>query len=186
MCTRPIHWDKHGVVYAGLQKNIGPAGAAVVVIRDDLIGHQKKDTPVMCDWSTFDKAPNHYHNTPACYPIYVAGLNIAHMKKKGLQYYQDLATQKSKLVYDYIDSSEGYYINPVDPKYRSRMNIPFRVKNDDKLEAKFLAEAATANLVDLKGHRSVGGCRASIYNAMPLEGVQALVNFMKKFREENQ
>ena len=107
------------------------------------------------------------------------------MKSKGLQYYQDEAARKSQLLYNYIDSTEGYYTNPVDPRYRSRLNIPFRVKKDDKVEAKFLKEAAEHGLIELKGHRSVGGCRASIYNAMPIEGVEALINFMKKFREEN-
>lgn len=185
-CSRPINWEKYGVVYAGSQKNVGPAGATITIIREDLIGHQRADTPLICDWSIFNKAPNTYHNTPVCWSIYVCGLNIAHMKKNGLAYYQELAEKKSKLVYDFIDGSDGYYSNPVEPKYRSRMNIPFRVKKDDTLEAKFLKEAAAANLVELKGHRSVGGCRASIYNAMPYEGVEALVNFMKKFRDENQ
>jgi len=95
MCSRPVDWTKYGVVYAGAQKNIGPAGACVVVIREDLIGHQRKDTPIMCDWNTFNKAPNQYFNTPACWPIYVCGLNIAHMKSKGLQHYQDLAQARS-------------------------------------------------------------------------------------------
>jgi len=96
-----------------------------------------------------------------------------------------MASRKSKLLYDLIDSSSDYFSNPVDPRYRSRMNIPFRIKKDDKLEAKFLKEAQEIGLIELKGHRSVGGCRASIYNAMPMEGVEALVNFMKKFRDEN-
>lgn len=90
-CSRPINWDKYGVVYGGAQKNIGPAGATITVIREDLIGHQRKDTPLICDWHTFDKAPNTFHNTPVCWSIYVCGLNIAHMKKNGLAYYQDLA-----------------------------------------------------------------------------------------------
>lgn len=97
-----------------------------------------------------------------------------------------MAKTKSSLLYDFIDSSSDYYSNPVDPRYRSRMNIPFRVKKDEKLEAKFLKEAQESGLIELKGHRSVGGCRASIYNAMTVEGVEALVNFMKKFRDENQ
>jgi len=184
--TRPIQWEKYGVVYGGAQKNLGPAGVTVTVIRDDLIGHHRKDTPLICEWATFDKAPNTYHNTPVCWSIYMTGLNIAHMKKNGLAYYQEHAEKKSKLLYDFIDSSNDYYTNPVDPRYRSRLNIPFRVKKDDALETKFLKEAADAGLIELKGHRSVGGCRASIYNAMPIEGVEALINFMKKFRDENQ
>jgi len=107
------------------------------------------------------------------------------MKKNGLAYYEDLAKKRSSLLYDYIDQSEGYYTNPVEPKYRSRMNLPFRVKSDEALENKFLKEAETHGLIELKGHRSVGGCRASLYNAMPIEGVQALIDFMNKFRTEN-
>ena len=164
---------------------MGPAGVTVTVIRDDLIGKHRADTPIMCDWSTFNKAPNTYYNTPVCYSIYVAGLNIAHMKKNGLKYYEDEAQRKSKLLYDFIDGSNDYYSNPIDKKYRSRLNIPFRVKKDEALETKFLAEAAKHGLVELKGHRTVGGCRASIYNAMPYEGVEALINFMKQFMDEN-
>lgn len=113
------------------------------------------------------------------------GLNLAHMNKLGLAHYQELANRRASLLYDYIDNSEDYYSNPVDPRYRSRTNIPFRVKKDEKLENKFLAEAQKAGLIELKGHRSVGGCRASCYNAMPIEGVEALVDFMKRFKEEN-
>jgi len=141
---------------------------------------------MLFDWKVFRDAPNKFHNTPACYPIYVCGLNLAYMKRQGgLQHLEDMASRKSKLLYDLIDSSSDYFSNPVDPRYRSRMNIPFRIKKDDKLEAKFLKEAQEIGLIELKGHRSVGGCRASIYNAMPIEGVEALVNFMKKFRDEN-
>jgi len=183
--TRPIDWEKYGVVYAGAQKNLGPAGTCIVVVREDLIGKQRPDTPCLFDWKQFRDAPTKFHNTPACYPIYVTGLNLAHMKKLGLQHYHELANKRASLLYDYVDGSEGYYTNPVEPKYRSRTNIPFRVKKDDKLETKFLSEAQKAGLIELKGHRSVGGCRASCYNAMPIEGVEALIEFMNKFREEN-
>lgn len=142
MCSRPVDWEKYGVVYAGAQKNIGPAGATIVVVREDLIGHQRPDTPVMFDWKVFRDATNQYHNTPATWPIYVCGLNIAHMKKNGIQYYAEQAKKKSSMLYDYIDSTEGYYTNNVDPNYRSRMNVVFRVKKDDKLEDKFVKEAA--------------------------------------------
>jgi phosphoserine aminotransferase len=187
-CSRPVDWDKYGIVYAGAQKNVGPAGVCISVIRDDLIGtNMRKDTPLLFDWKTFRDAPTKFHNTPACYPIYVCGLNLAYMKRQGgLPHLEAEAARKSKFLYDFIDGSSDYYSNPVDPAYRSRMNIPFRVRKDDKLEAKFLKEAGEAGLIELKGHRSVGGCRASIYNAMPYEGVEALVNFMKKFRDENQ
>jgi len=187
-CSRPVDWEKYGVVYAGAQKNVGPAGVCISVIRDDLIGtsSMRKDTPLLFDWKVFRDAPTKFHNTPACYPIYVAGLNLAYMKKQGgLPHLEAEAARKSKLLYDLIDSSSDYFSNPVDPRYRSRMNIPFRIKKDDKLEAKFLKEAGEHGLIELKGHRSVGGCRASIYNAMTFEGVEALVNFMKKFRDEN-
>jgi len=184
-CSRPIDWSKFGVVYAGVQKNVGPAGCCITIVREDLIGKHRKDTPMLCDWETFGKAPNTFHNTPSCWPIYVSGLNIAYMLEKGLPAIQKEAELKSSMLYEYIDSSEGYYSNGVAKEFRSRMNVPFRVKANDELEAKFLAEATKANLIDLKGHRSVGGCRASIYNAMPVEGVQALIDFMKKFREEN-
>lgn len=187
-CSRPVSWEKYACVYAGAQKNVGPAGVCISVIRDDIIGtHMRKDTPLLFDWKAFRDAPTKMHNTPACYPIYVAGLNLAHMKKLGgLPHLEAEAQRKSSLLYDFIDASSDYYSNPVDKAYRSRMNIPFRVKKDEKLEAKFLKEAAEHGLIELKGHRSVGGCRASIYNAMPYEGVEALVNFMKKFRDENQ
>lgn len=186
-CSRPIAWEKYAVVYAGAQKNVGPAGVCINVIRDDIIGkNMRKDTPLLFDWKTFRDAPTKFHNTPACYPIYVCGLNLAYMKRQGgLPHLEAEATRKSKLLYDFIDSSSDYYSNPVDPSFRSRMNIPFRVRKDEKLENKFLKEAQEVGLIELKGHRSVGGCRASIYNAMTYEGVDALVNFMKKFRDEN-
>lgn len=184
-CSRPVDWTKYGVVYAGAQKNVGPAGIAIVVVRKDLIGKQREDTPLLCDWETFSKAPTKCHNTPSCWAIYMAGLNFKYMLKKGLDKIEEEANAKSKLLYDAIDGSDGYYVNPVDVKMRSRMNVPFRVKSDDDVEKKFIAEATAAGLIELKGHRSVGGCRASIYNGMPIEGVQALVDFMAKFKEEN-
>lgn len=107
------------------------------------------------------------------------------MKKNGLAYYQELAEKRSNLLYETIDNSDGYYTNPVDKKYRSRMNIPFRINNNEQLENKFLAEAEKLHMIELKGHRSVGGCRASLYNAMSYEGVVALTDFMKKFQQEN-
>jgi phosphoserine aminotransferase len=107
------------------------------------------------------------------------------MKEKGLDYYQQLAEKRSKMFYDYVDASNGYYTNPVEVRFRSRMNLPFRIKNDEALENKFLKEAEVEGLIELKGHRSVGGCRASLYNAMPIEGVEALLAFMDKFRQNN-
>jgi len=115
----------------------------------------------------------------------MAGLNLSFMRERGMAAIQAEAVHKSKIFYDYLDNADGYYFNPVEPKYRSCMNIPFRVKADEELEKKFLTEAGAAGLIDLKGHRSVGGCRASLYNAMPEEGVHALTDFMTAFRERN-
>lgn len=186
-CSRPVDWQKFDVVYAGAQKNVGPAGVCIVVVRKTLLKTPcRKDTPLLCDWPLFDKAANTFHNTPNCWTIYMCGLNIEYMiEQGGIPAMQAKAEQRSKLLYDAIDSSEGYYHNGTLPQYRSRMNIPFRVKNNDDLEKKFAADAAKAGLMDLAGHRSVGGCRASLYNAMTIEGVQALIDFMVKFRAEN-
>lgn len=184
-CTRPIDFSKYGVVYAGAQKNVGPAGVTIVIIREDLIGQACESTPSVIDWSTHVESPGGCYNTPCCWSVYMCGLNIAYMKEKGLEKIEQEANEKSKMLYDYIDGSDGYYTNPVDLPFRSRCNIPFRVKKNEELENKFLSGATKAGLIELKGHRSVGGCRASIYNAMPKEGVQALIDYMKKFREEN-
>jgi len=185
-CTRPIDWSKHGVVYAGAQKNVGPAGITIVIVRNDLIAGHRKDTPMLCDWELFSKAANTFQNTPSCWPIYMCGLNIAYMLEQGgIPAMQAKAAERSELLYNYIASSDGYYANNVEARFRSHINIPFRVCSDDALEAKFIAEATAANLVDLKGHRSVGGCRASLYNAMPVEGVHALIAFMEQFKAAN-
>ena len=184
--TKPVDWSKYGVVYAGAQKNVGPAGVTIVIVRTDLIAGHRSDTPLLCDWETFSKAANTFHNTPSCFPIYMCGLNLAYMiEQGGVPAMQAKAAERSSLLYDYIDTSDGYYVNNVEARYRSRINIPFRVCSNDEMEAKFIAEAAKADLIELKGHRSVGGCRASLYNAMPVEGVHALINFMKSFKEAN-
>jgi len=184
--TKPVDWSKYGVVYAGAQKNVGPAGALICIIRNDLIAGHRADTPMMCDWELFSKAPNTFQNTPPCWPIYVCGLNLAYMiEQGGIPVMQAKAEERSQMLYNYIDNSAGYYISNVEPKYRSRVNVPFRVCTNDALEAKFITEATAANLLDLKGHRSVGGIRASLYNAMTMEGVQALLDFMTAFKENN-
>lgn len=184
-CTRPIDFTKYGVVYAGAQKNVGPAGVCIVIVREDLLGNPMETTPEVMNWKAHSDSPGGCYNTPCCWSIYVCGLNIAYMAEKGIEKIQQECEEKSKLLYDYIESSEGYYTNPVDPKYRSRVNIPFRVKKDEELENKFLKGAQKEHLIELKGHRTVGGCRASLYNAMPREGVEALIDYMKRFREEN-
>lgn len=184
--TKPIDWSKFGMVYAGAQKNVGPAGAVICIIRNDLIAGHRSDTPMMCDWELFSKAPNTFQNTPPCWPIYVCGLNLSYMiEQGGIPVLQERAVQRSSTLYNHIDGSDGYYVNNVEIKYRSRVNIPFRVCKNEALEAKFLAEATAANLIDLKGHRSVGGIRASLYNAMSMEGVQALCDFMTEFKANN-
>ena len=184
--TRPVNWSKYGVVYAGAQKNVGPAGVTFVFVRNDLIAGHRSDTPLLCDWESFSKAANTFHNTPSCWPIYICGLNCAYtIEQGGIEAMQAKALERSTLLYNFIDSSEGYYVNNVETKFRSRTNIPFRVCANDDLEKKFIAESAAANLTDLAGHRSVGGCRASLYNAMPVEGVHALIAFMTTFKENN-
>jgi len=138
---------------------------------------------MLCDWATFSKAANTFHNTPACWPIYICGLNIAYMNEQGgIPAMQEKCKTRSEMLYKFIDESGGYYTNTVEACYRSRLNVPFRICCDDALEAKFIKEAGEAGLIELKGHRSVGGCRASLYNAMPIEGAQALVTFMAKFQ----
>mmetsp|Transcript_27365 Transcript_27365/g.24243 ORF Transcript_27365/g.24243 Transcript_27365/m.24243 type:complete len:204 (+) Transcript_27365:510-1121(+) len=185
ICSRPIDWSRYDMVYAGAQKNMGPSGVTLVVVKESLIGHAKKTTPILYNFQTHLKASGTFHNTPNCWGIYVAGLNYAFMLKEGIQNIHKRTQTKSGILYNYIDNSEGYYSNPVQAKYRSNMNVPFRVAMDKNLEAKFKKEAEKAGLMELGGHRSVGGCRASIYNGMPNEGVEALVAFMKKFKAAN-
>ena len=173
------------MVYAGVQKNVGPAGVCIAIIREDLIGNACEDTTSMLDWKVHSDAPEKLYNTPCCWGIYMCGLNIAYMLEKGFDKVVEEAGLKTGMLYEYIDSSDGYYSNPVDPRFRSRVNVPFRVKKDADLEKKFLEGCKEVGLIELKGHRTVGGIRASIYNAMPIEGVQALIDYMKTFKEEN-
>ena len=190
--SRKLDFKNFGMIYAGAQKNLGAAGVCVCIIRKDLLGKQAKDTPFMLDWDLFSKAPGQTFNTPATYSIYITGLNIAHMLKQGgLNHYIDLAEQRSKLLYDTIDNSDGFYINTTLKQYRSKINIPFRLKGDDteagkdifrRLELLFLDQAKSEGLIQLKGHGQNKGIRASCYNAMPVLGVQKLVYFMKKFQ----
>jgi phosphoserine aminotransferase len=179
--SRPIDVSAYGVIYAGAQKNIGPAGLTVVIVRDDLIGQPVDGQPVMFDYATHANNDSMY-NTPPTYSWYLAGLVFEWLKDKGgLEAISLLNHRKARLLYDAIDAS-GFYRNPVDPNCRSWMNVPFTLA-DPSLDSAFLEEAAKAGLVTLKGHRSVGGMRASIYNAMPEEGVQALVDFMADFEK---
>lgn len=181
--SRPVDVSKYGVIYAGAQKNIGPAGLTVAIVREDLIGNAAANTPTMFDYSAQAGADSMY-NTPPTYAWYLAGLVFQMLKRKGgLAAMAETNQRKAKALYDAIDGSD-FYANPVDTNCRSLMNVPFTLANAD-LDATFLAEAKEAGLVTLKGHRSVGGMRASIYNAMPEEGVQALIDFMADFEKRN-
>jgi phosphoserine aminotransferase len=178
-----IDVSKFGLIYAGAQKNIGPAGVTVVIIREDLIGHAMDITPTMFNYQTHADNDSMF-NTPPTYGIYIAGLVFEWLKENGgVAAMQKINEQKAALMYDYLDNS-AMFKGTVVAKDRSLMNIPFVTGNDD-LDAKFVKEAAAAGFVNLKGNRSVGGMRASIYNPMPLAGVEALVNFMKKFETDN-
>ncbi|NLK73355.1 MAG: 3-phosphoserine/phosphohydroxythreonine transaminase [Clostridiales bacterium] len=175
--------SKFGLIFAGAQKNIGPAGVTVAIIRDDLIGHAMDITPTMLNYKTHAENDSLY-NTPPTFAIYIAKLTFEWVKKLGgVAAIQKMNEEKAALLYDYIDNS-SLFKNPVAKEDRSLMNITF-VTGSEELDKKFIAEAKQQGLVALGGHRSVGGMRASIYNAMPIEGVQKLVNLMKKFEMEN-
>lgn len=171
--------SKYGIVYAGAQKNIGPSGVTVVIVREDLIGNPREGTPIMLNYETHSKA-NSLYNTPPTYAIYISMLVFRWLKALGgVPAIQQINEEKAALLYDYLDES-SLFSGTARREDRSLMNIPF-VLSDENLNERFLKEAADHGLVTLKGHRSVGGMRASIYNAMPLEGVKALVGFMKDF-----
>ena len=181
--SRPVEVEKFGIIYAGAQKNIGPAGLTIVLVRDDLIGRPLPGTPVMFDYATHAENESMY-NTPPTYGWYVAGLVFQWLKRQGgLTGMAAINERKARRLYDAIDGSD-FYANPVDPASRSWMNVPFTLA-DPELDARFLEEASAAGLKTLKGHRSVGGMRASIYNAMPEAGVDALVEFMREFERRN-
>ncbi len=181
--SEPVDVPKFGVIYAGAQKNMAPAGVTVVIVREDLIGNARPDTPAMLDWKNMADNGSMY-NTPPCYSIYIAKLVYEWIESLGgLEAMKALNEKKAKLLYDYLDSQD-YYIAPVKKEFRSMMNVTF-VTGDADLDKKFAKESGEAGLKNLKGHRSVGGMRASIYNAMPYEGIEALIAFMKKFAEEN-
>jgi phosphoserine aminotransferase len=181
--SRPLEVSKFGLIYAGAQKNAGPAGLTFVIVRDDLIGNAAKGTPTVMDYKLQADADSML-NTPASYSMYVAGLVFKWIKQQGgLVSLEQKNIQKAKLLYDYLDQSEFFH-NPVAKEDRSRMNVPFTLK-DSALDAEFLKGAEARGMVQLKGHRSVGGMRASIYNAMPIEGVQQLVSYMKDFEAKH-
>ncbi len=181
--SEPIDITRFGLLYAGAQKNMGPAGVTVVIIREDLISGAIEGAPTMFDYKIHAENGSMY-NTPPTYAIYICMLVFDWLKKLGgIEKMHEINQQKAKILYDYLDSSK-LFRGTVEKKDRSLMNIPF-VTDDDELNAKFIKEAKANGFVNLKGHRSVGGMRASIYNAMPVEGVEALVDFMKKFEAKN-
>ena len=181
--SRALDVSKFGLIYAGAQKNAGPAGLTFVIVRDELIGKAQKGTPTVMDYKLQADADSML-NTPATYAMYIAGLVFKWLKALGgVKEIEKRNIEKAKLLYDLLDSS-AFYSNPVAEEDRSRMNVPFTLK-DPKLDDEFLKGAAKLGMVQLKGHRSVGGMRASIYNAMPIEGVQCLVQYMKDFEKKH-
>lgn len=182
--SRPIDVTKFALLYAGAQKNAGPAGVTVVIARDDMLERTPDNLPVMLDYKTL-AASGSLHNTPPAFAIYIVGLVFQWAKKQGgLAAVEKLNREKAKLVYDAIDNSGGFYRGHAKPNARSLMNVPFRLPSEE-LEETFAKEAKKNNLIGLKGHRSVGGMRASIYNAVTLEGAKALVDFMADFQKRN-
>ena len=181
--SRPIDVSRFALIYAGAQKNIGPAGLTLVIVRDDIIGETLPGTPITFDYKVQADNDSMY-NTPPTYALYMAGLGFQWLKEfGGLAAMGETNQRKAEKLYAAIDNS-GFYKNPVTKQYRSWMNIPFTLNNPE-LDADFLAAAKAAGLVTLKGHRSVGGMRASIYNAMPEEGVDALISFMQEFAQQH-
>jgi phosphoserine aminotransferase len=181
--SRPLDVSRYGLIYAGAQKNIGPAGLTIVIVRDDLIGQALPTTPEVFNYKVQADADSMI-NTPPTYAVYIAGLVFKWLKSLGgMAKMEQINIAKSGLIYDFLDQTEFYH-SPVAKTDRSRMNIPFTLRND-KLDAEFLKQAESRGLTQLKGHRSVGGMRASIYNAMPMEGVRALVDFMRDFERKH-
>ena len=181
--SRPVDVSRYGLIYAGAQKNIGPAGLTIVIVREDLIGKARAGTPTMLDYKTHADNDSMY-NTPPTYGIYIAGLVFKWLKARGgLAEMEKTNILKAAVLYDYLDASDFYH-SPIAVENRSRMNVPFTLK-DPALDAAFLQQAGERGLLQLKGHKLVGGMRASIYNAMPVEGVQALVAFMREFERAN-
>ena len=183
--TRPINWDRFDVVYGGAQKNLGPAGATLIVVRKSLLGKAESDVPILNDWQTNINGKCGYYNTPPVFAIYVMGLNCSYMNQKGgIPTYDREADVRSQMLYNLIDASNGYYIQKTDKKFRSRMNCIFRMATP-ALEAKFIAEAEKNAIVNISGHAANPGIRVSMYNAQPIAGVVHLCHFMERFQNEN-
>jgi phosphoserine aminotransferase len=181
--SRVIDVSKYTVIYGGAQKNIGPAGLTLVIVREDMLGHALPNCPSAFNWKTVAENDSMY-NTPPTYAIYIAGLVFQWLKRQGgIAVMEQRNIAKASLLYDYLDSAD-FFSNPIAKDCRSRMNVPFRLR-DESLNEAFLAGATERGLLQLKGHKSVGGMRASIYNAMPIEGVQALVAYLKEFEKKH-
>lgn len=187
--SRPVDVSKFGLIYGGAQKNVGCAGVTLVIVREDLITNPSPQCPVVFDYK-IQAGMNSLYNTPPTYSIYMMGLVFKWLKRNGgIQEINKINQMKSDLVYELIDSSDGFYCGTVEKKSRSRMNAPFRIaspEGDQELEKKFVEEAAAKDMIQLKGHRSVGGIRVSMYNAVKLDDIKTLVDFMKDFRQQNQ
>ena len=180
-CSKPIDISKYGLIYAGAQKNVGPAGVTIVIVKKDLVGNARAICPTMLDYKTMGDDSSLY-NTPPCWSIYMCGLVFEKMLADGgIETIHKTNKAKAQIIYDTIASSDGFYQSPVEISVRSLMNIPFTIPRSKDLESEFISEAAKIGLVQLKGHRSVGGMRASIYNSMPMEGIMALADFMNDF-----
>ncbi len=178
--SRPIPVEKFGLIYAGAQKNLGPAGVTLVIVRDDILQSSPAQLPAYLRYSVHAEN-NSLYNTPPVFSIYAMNLVLRWVKKQGgAKKMQELAEQKAELIYSAVNESEGFYTSPVDQKYRSLMNVVFQIA-DKTLDSTFIEEAAKHGMVGLKGHRSVGGLRASLYNAMPVSGAEALADFMRSF-----
>jgi phosphoserine aminotransferase len=183
--SKSIDVSKYGIIYAGAQKNSGISGVTVAIVREDLIKSPRPETPTILSYKVASDN-NSLYNTPPTFSIYMAGLTYQWILEQGGCEEMERRSQiKSQKIYQAIDSSQGFYRCPVDPAYRSRINIPFRIK-DDKLEPQFIKEAAAKGMVELAGHRSVGGIRVSLYNALPMEAVDLLVQFMQEFQQRHQ
>jgi phosphoserine aminotransferase len=188
VASRPVDWSRVGLAFGGAQKNLGPAGLTLVIVRDDLLGHALEICPSAFNYRIVADNKSMY-NTPPTWGIYIAGLTFQWLRQQaegaltGVAAMEQRNVDKARLLYDFIDASP-FYENRVAPDCRSRMNVPFFLKDESRNEA-FLAGARAAGLLQLKGHKSVGGMRASIYNAMPLEGVQALVGYMREFERSH-
>ncbi|XP_074526609.1 phosphoserine aminotransferase [Halichoeres trimaculatus] len=187
--SRPVDVSKFGLIFAGAQKNVGCAGVTVVIVREDLLGHTLKECPIVLDYKV-QADMNSLYNTPPCFSIYVMGLVLEWIKNNGgSAAMEKLNKQKSAMIYDIISASNGFFVCPVEEACRSRMNIPFRIgkkEGDDALEKLFLDGAAKRGMISLKGHRSVGGIRASLYNAVTVEDTEALAAYMREFLKEHQ